>query len=434
MCTGKTPGLPTTGHHFCIQRLTVLAALHSNIDSLNPKERKERAVKALHHHTLSSYENWATKMQKMKILDAYGRRGGEVSGISTRLYEVVLWWCIWGEAANMRFVPEFLSWVFWSLVQERRTVETYFGRYEDGEGFLRHVMRPMYEHVRSEAFKKDMAGNNCDHSQKKNIDDINEYFWRRGGAGSCVKFRACSTSAPEGMKGLIEQLQKEKKTYVERRGLLHSLKSNLRVFTVYICLFHLVVAVAHLVPFEQNSLPLCPPQTPVDACDGVVDESTCERIQSCDWGSPARDPEINSVSDHNNRSICYDNCGWCPEVTQNDSSWSSDTICGDAAEPPGWPLKKRDNIKDCHNILGCKWVPEDNSCHMFNSKSNQELLDSIDHTTYFSCDMGTGVCRYKDTKDVLVEYSCLERLSLDEQIAYKDLNNGQWWEFGTTGK
>ena len=95
----------------------------------------------------------------------------------------------------MRFIPEFLSWVFWSLLKERNSGQevTPFGLYEDGRGFLREVMRPMYQHVSKEAFRKDQGGNNCDHSQKKNLDDINEYFWRRSGSTACTHYTAVSS-------------------------------------------------------------------------------------------------------------------------------------------------------------------------------------------------------------------------------------------------
>ncbi len=150
--------------------LTLACHLCSNIGDKGDKG-PARAVAALHHHTLSSFENWAEKMHKLK--DAYGRADDgraddERVDPRTQMFEVVLWWCIWGEAANMRFIPEFLSWVFWSLVHKRSGQEQYFGRYENGQGFLRHVMRPMYRVVSHEAFKKDQAGNVCDHSQKKN--------------------------------------------------------------------------------------------------------------------------------------------------------------------------------------------------------------------------------------------------------------------------
>ena len=377
--------------------LTIVCALCSNIEDDDLDARAVRAVKALHHHTLSSYENWAMKMHELKRADAYGRAGDEDPDTRTLMYEVVLWWCIWGEAANMRFIPEFLSWVFWSLVQKRGASEDCFGRYEDGEGFLHHVMRPMYQYVSQEAFKRDQAGNNCDHSQKNNLDDINEYFWRRRGQTVCTKYNACG----EGMAQMIGQLKKQKKTYVERRGLLHSVKSNLRVFTVYICLFHLIVTVAHFVPFEQNSLPLCPPQTRVDSCQGATEEDECKRMSSCDWGNP----EMEENHEH-----CFDSC-------------------------------KTKTKEECTD--GCKWDTDvqnptdgDGSCHMFTSKSSRQLLDEIEQTTYINCDLGTGICRYRDSKNKPVEYSCLQRLQPDEQKKYLALNQGKWWEggrFGVTG-
>ena len=42
--------------------------------------------------------------------------------------------------------------------------------------------------------------------------------------------------------------------------MLHSFKANIRVFTFYIVLFWGIVIIAHDVPFNQDVLPLCPPQ------------------------------------------------------------------------------------------------------------------------------------------------------------------------------
>eukprot|EP01045_Picozoa_sp_COSAG04_P007403 COSAG04_NODE_386_length_15303_cov_3.425151_7_plen_1858_part_00 len=42
--------------------------------------------------------------------------------------------------------------------------------------------------------------------------------------------------------------------------MLHSFKANIRVFTFYCVLFHAIVVIAHDVPFNQDVLPLCPPQ------------------------------------------------------------------------------------------------------------------------------------------------------------------------------
>eukprot|EP01043_Picozoa_sp_COSAG02_P033360 COSAG02_NODE_2272_length_9263_cov_212.913902_3_plen_466_part_00 len=406
--------------------LTIVCAICSNIEGEN---RKARAVQALHHHTLSSYENWAMNMHALRRANAYGRSDDGDPGTQTQIYEVVLWWCIWGEAANMRFIPEFLSWVFWSLVQRRDEPEEHFGRYEDGQGFLRHVMRPMYKYVSKEAFKKDQAGNNCDHSQKKNLDDINEYFWRRRGDTVCTKFSACG----EGMTEMIRQLEQEKKTYVERRGLLHSVKSNLRVFTVYICLFHLIVTVAHFVPFEQNTLPLCPPQTRVDSCQGADEEDECKRMSSCNWDNP---PTKEDDGQEDGQEHCYDPCQWCIGHEVNTAKDGATTTCdGNLGSQGTWVRRPSNECTD-----GCKWNTEsedpiepDGGCHMFTSKSSRELLDAIETTTYFNCDLGTGICRYRDSKNKPVEYSCLQRLTPGQQEDYLALNAGKWWEGGKLG-
>ena len=41
-----------------------------------------------------------------------------------KIYEIMLWWCVWGEAGNMRFMPEFISWVFHEFVHELEVPRT----------------------------------------------------------------------------------------------------------------------------------------------------------------------------------------------------------------------------------------------------------------------------------------------------------------------
>eukprot|EP01049_Picozoa_sp_SAG25_P021559 SAG25_NODE_8069_length_441_cov_1.204678_2_plen_84_part_01 len=67
-----------------------------------------------------------------------------------KIFEIVLWWCTWGEAGNMRFMPEFISWVFHCLIRNRQenpgTLE--IGRYDNAgypRGILRTVFRPMFD-------------------------------------------------------------------------------------------------------------------------------------------------------------------------------------------------------------------------------------------------------------------------------------------------
>jgi len=393
--------------------------------------KEDRAVKALHRHTLGAYENWAKNMHRMATKDAYGRQTEEdergddgFRGLSPTertkmlVFEVVLWWCIWGEAANMRFIPEFLSWVYYWLVNERDAdfvpegrPGSALGRYEDGQGFLRKVMRPMYDFVSKEAFKKDLAGNPCDHSQKKNLDDINEFFWKRTGEAACTKYDVFE------MPVLIGHLEKSKKTYVERRGLLHSVKNNLRIFTIYICLFHLIITIAHYVPFEQDALPLCPPQIPSDICRSAEDATSCDAHIGCDWSGDTQffDRDAHPVAQ------CYDTC----QYMDNGNNF----------------LVERDK-ENCKT--GCKWDKGDEddktsqngqtgTCVRFSTKSSKEIMENIQQTTYINCDQITGICRYTDGKGVPVQYSCLEHLTKDERERYRALNKGEWWEFYTAG-
>ena len=318
------------------------------------------------------------------------------------MFEVVLWWCVWGEAANMRFMPEFLSFVFYSLLLKRPAggsvdaVNSLFGKYEEGGGFLRAVIRPMYNTVEKEAFKKDKAGNNVDHSQKKNLDDFNEYFWRKG----C---RTIPLENVDSMATVCKQLEGSKKTYVERRGLLHSFKSNLRVFALYCCLFHLIVVIAHYVPFEQDALPLCPPQLRSDVClPGKFNQTICQPLVGCAWG-------VLPVGNETQK-LCYDKCTYAPkEPLHNDSSSNDRT-------------QKR-NEMSCTSEEGCKWDPLDLSCHIYSSRSPTDILADIDKTTYFSCDQVTGICRYKDVKGIPIEYSCTQHLSKGGQRTFVELND-----------
>ena len=68
------------------------------------------------------------------------------------------------------------------------------------------------------------------------------------------------------VKPLVQQgLRQQQKTFLERRGMMHSFKANLRVFTFYLALFQVIVTIAHDVPFQQDVLPLCPPQLQIRA-------------------------------------------------------------------------------------------------------------------------------------------------------------------------
>ncbi|KAL5719474.1 Callose synthase 9 [Ranunculus cassubicifolius] len=95
---------------------------------------------------------------------------------------VSLYFLIWGEAANVRYLPECLCYIFHHMVREldeiirqRVAKPADSCNSQNGVSFLDQVISPLYDVVAAES-----ANNNngkAAHSAWRNYDDFNEYFW-----------------------------------------------------------------------------------------------------------------------------------------------------------------------------------------------------------------------------------------------------------------
>ncbi|KAL4588990.1 hypothetical protein LXL04_001891 [Taraxacum kok-saghyz] len=103
-----------------------------------------------------------------------------------KLLYIGLYLLIWGEAANLRFMPECLAYIFHHMAYDLHsmlmgaTILSSDGRFKPAygggpESFLNDVVTPIYEVIREEA-KKNQNGM-TDHSTWRNYDDLNEFFW-----------------------------------------------------------------------------------------------------------------------------------------------------------------------------------------------------------------------------------------------------------------
>ncbi|KAF3976520.1 hypothetical protein CMV_000294 [Castanea mollissima] len=103
-----------------------------------------------------------------------------------KLLYMGLYLLIWGEAANLRFMPECLCYIYHHMAFELygmlagsispmtgEPVKPAYGG--DDESFLKKVVTPIYETIAKEA-KRSKEGK-AKHSQWRNYDDLNEYFW-----------------------------------------------------------------------------------------------------------------------------------------------------------------------------------------------------------------------------------------------------------------
>ncbi|KAG8077957.1 hypothetical protein GUJ93_ZPchr0007g5696 [Zizania palustris] len=142
---------------------------------------------------LRNYTSWCAYLgQKPHIpLTSGRRRTGTAQGVGPdirkELMYTALYLLIWGEAANLRFMPECLCYIFhymtldlFHVVGESIDVET--GRRAipavcGEDAFLNRVVTPIYNILKAEV---DASRNGTKpHSAWRNYDDVNEYFWSR---------------------------------------------------------------------------------------------------------------------------------------------------------------------------------------------------------------------------------------------------------------
>ncbi|XP_074319213.1 putative callose synthase 8 isoform X1 [Silene latifolia] len=103
-----------------------------------------------------------------------------------KLLYIALYLLIWGEAANVRLLPECLCYIYHNMAYEMHSMltgavslmtwEKVMPAYGGGnEAFLNNVIRPIYDVISEEAEKS--KNGTADHSTWRNYDDLNEYFW-----------------------------------------------------------------------------------------------------------------------------------------------------------------------------------------------------------------------------------------------------------------
>ncbi|XP_072967788.1 callose synthase 11-like [Typha angustifolia] len=154
-----------------------------NIDSLDPS-----VARRLRKKLLNNYTSWCGFLGRRPHLwfSDTSRNRSSADPRRDLLYSA-LYLLVWGEAANLRFVPECLAYIFHHVAMDlNRVLEGYIdantGRHAlpavNGENaFLTSVVTPMYNTIKAEV--EASRNGTAPHSAWRNYDDINEYFWSR---------------------------------------------------------------------------------------------------------------------------------------------------------------------------------------------------------------------------------------------------------------
>ncbi|KAL8505877.1 hypothetical protein ACS0TY_016920 [Phlomoides rotata] len=137
----------------------------------------EAAVQKVFLKSLDNYIKWCNYLAILPVwsnLDAVSKE--------KKLLFFSLYFLIWGEAANVRFLPECLCYIFHHMGREleealRKEVAEPANSCisESGVSFIDQVIHPLYDVISAEATNNDNG--RAPHSAWRNYDDFNEYFW-----------------------------------------------------------------------------------------------------------------------------------------------------------------------------------------------------------------------------------------------------------------
>nr|KYP44555.1 Callose synthase 12 [Cajanus cajan] len=151
-----------------------------NIDTL-----EAGVLRRFRKKLLKNYTTWCSYLgKKSNIWISDSRRGGD---LRRELLYVSLYLLIWGEAANLRFMPECICYIFHNMANELNRILEDFIDENTGQpvmpsisgenAFLNFVVKPIYDTIKREV---DSSRNGtAPHSAWRNYDDINEYFWSK---------------------------------------------------------------------------------------------------------------------------------------------------------------------------------------------------------------------------------------------------------------
>ena len=238
----------------------------------NCSSREANGQNVLHGKLLSNYRQWA------KQLLTTPQCAGDADVAHQKMIDLGLYLLIWGEAANLRHVPESLCFLFHQMRLELWAAGPSAGGAaapNRPQGwFLSRVVAPLYRTMRSEMNRK-VKGKPVGHTRKANYDDFNEFFWTT----DCLRY---SYYAPDdGVGGLdpraaheLQMLQVQSaaalletfgrdgygdlantptpevakmpaiKRYVERRSWLHAMRSFWRIYAFHFEMLHAMLAIA----------------------------------------------------------------------------------------------------------------------------------------------------------------------------------------------
>jgi len=210
------------------------------------------AINSVHNRLNENYDRWCNFLRR----DSMAKRAFTPQ---MQLFLTALYLLIWGEAANLRFLPECLCYIFHHMADELYDLldKPTVGKSriivpDSPHSFLDRVIKPIHEIVVEESTIG--ADGRSPHSAWRNYDDFNEFFWApscfeiswpwRSNAGFFKKPKKLIYSEadrfdpakPEQEEAVDEERKVGKTHFVEHRTGLHLYHSFHRLWIFLVCM------------------------------------------------------------------------------------------------------------------------------------------------------------------------------------------------------
>ncbi|XP_023736557.1 callose synthase 7 isoform X2 [Lactuca sativa] len=232
----------------------LLANIHRRLKGVEDYEQLgSQTVKHLLDITFKNYVSWCHYLHRTSVIDS-NKVPPSADRQQLHLLYIGLYLLIWGEASNIRFMPECLCYIFHNMAKEMH--ETLFGKVQSVSGgknqvgeeaFLCDVISPIFDVLLKEARRN--QGGNASHASWRNYDDLNEYFW----SDKCFKLgwpmnrrsdffiHSDESSRHHGRNQVVK---KTKTNFVEVRSFLHLYRSFDRMWIFLILVLQAMIIVA----------------------------------------------------------------------------------------------------------------------------------------------------------------------------------------------
>ncbi|KAH9720648.1 callose synthase 10 [Citrus sinensis] len=201
----------------------------------------EKAINEVFLKVLDNYIKWCKYLRKRLAWNSF-----QAINRDRKLFLVSLYFLIWGEAANVRFLPECICYIFHHMAKELDAILDHGEANpapscitEDGSvSFLDKIIRPIYETMALEAARNNNG--KASHSSWRNYDDFNEYFW----SPACFELKWPMREESPFLFKPKKRKRTGKSTFVEHRTFLHLYRSFHRLWIFLFVMFQALTILA----------------------------------------------------------------------------------------------------------------------------------------------------------------------------------------------